>query len=271
MKTISILGAGWLGLPLGIHLLQKGYTVKGSTTTPEKLDPLEALGIEPFLLQINDGLNGLLADDFFTCDLLFVNIPPSRKRVDVENWYPRQIAAVAEKVAVMGIGQVIFVSSTSVYGDVNKQVTEEDFPQPDTHSSKGLLAAEQLILNIPNVQKTILRMSGLVGGNRKAGRFFAGKVDVPEGNTPINLVHLKDCIGVITAVIEQNQWGEIFNVCADEHPKKADFYTFPASKQGFLAPTFLPDETPRFKVVSNEKVKKALGYVFEFPDPMKFE
>lgn len=29
-KTISILGCGWLGLPLGQHLVQQGYHIKGS-------------------------------------------------------------------------------------------------------------------------------------------------------------------------------------------------------------------------------------------------
>ena len=33
MKTISLLGCGSLGFPLATKLLQKGYYVKGSTTT----------------------------------------------------------------------------------------------------------------------------------------------------------------------------------------------------------------------------------------------
>jgi len=46
-------------------------------------------------------------------------------------------------------------------------------------------------------------MSGLVGRERKAGRFFAGKRDVPEGNAPVNLVHLDDCMGVVEALINK--------------------------------------------------------------------
>ena len=106
-------------------------------------------------------------------------------------------------------------------------------------------------------------MSGLVGGDRKAGRFFAGKRDVPEGNAPVNLVHLDDCIGVVEAQIQQAAWGKLYNVCADDHPRKADYYTAQAIAEGFDPPTFLPDETPRYKVVSNEKVRGELGYVFK--------
>lgn len=40
-QTISIMGCGWLWLPLAERLVQQGYTVKGSTTTPGKLGLLD--------------------------------------------------------------------------------------------------------------------------------------------------------------------------------------------------------------------------------------
>ena len=50
--AISIIGCGWLGLPTAQYLLQQGYPVKGSTTTPSKLSILEEKGITPHLLQL---------------------------------------------------------------------------------------------------------------------------------------------------------------------------------------------------------------------------
>ena len=35
---ISIIGLGWLGLPLADHLIEQGYQVLGSTTSKEKSD-----------------------------------------------------------------------------------------------------------------------------------------------------------------------------------------------------------------------------------------
>gem|GEM_PF-4555050 len=49
--TISIIGCGWLGLPLAEFLVQKGYLIKGSTTREEKLDQLKSKGIQPFLFK----------------------------------------------------------------------------------------------------------------------------------------------------------------------------------------------------------------------------
>ena len=39
-ETITILGCGWLGLPLAQTLVKEGYSVKGSTTTEDKLEVL---------------------------------------------------------------------------------------------------------------------------------------------------------------------------------------------------------------------------------------
>lgn len=264
VEKISVLGAGWLGWPLAKHLQNLGYVLKTSTTTPEKLHLLQAEGLNPTLLRVDQGQVELSDPAFFDTDLIILNIPPSRRRPDVEVWYPAQIRAIVELARQRGVAKILFVGSTSVYGDVNAVVHEESDLKPDTASARALIEAEKIVkTNYPNESSTILRMSGLVGGDRKAGRFFAGKRDVPEGNAPVNLVHLDDCIGVIEALIQQKAWGKLYNVCADDHPRKADYYTAQAIAEGFEPPTFLPDDMPRYKVVSNEKVRGELAYVFK--------
>jgi nucleoside-diphosphate-sugar epimerase len=264
VEKISILGAGWLGRPLAKHLQSLGFTVKTSTTTPEKLLLLQAEGLNPCLLKVDEGRIEMGDTAFFDTDLIILNIPPSRRRSDVEVWYPTQIQAIVELAKQRGVAKILFVGSTSVYGDVNAEVTESSELKPDTASARALIQAEKIVkTHFPDKASSILRMSGLVGGDRKAGRFFAGRRDVPEGNAPVNLVHLDDCIGVVEALIKQEAWGQLYNVCADDHPRKADYYTTQAILEGFEAPTFLPDATPRYKVVSNEKVRRELGYVFK--------
>jgi nucleoside-diphosphate-sugar epimerase len=59
MKTISILGCGWLGIPLAETLIQKGFSIKGSTTSANKLSVLQNKGIEPFAISLEaDGVEG---------------------------------------------------------------------------------------------------------------------------------------------------------------------------------------------------------------------
>ena len=269
-ETISILGCGWLGFPLGIHLVNKGYEVKGSTRSPQKLAAFHQHKIRPFLLEVTKRMKGANISLFFQSDLLILNIPPGRKRRDVARSHPWQITAIAEKAAINGIKKVLFISSTSVYGNTNRVVTEADNLQPETASAQALVAAEEILLSNKAFETTILRMGGLVGLDRPAGRFLAGKKDVPNGQAPVNMVHQEDCIPIIRAIIEQEKWGEIYNVCADEHPSKKEFYTHQAEKQGFEVPTFLKETEYTFKEVSNYKLKKALNYKFKYPSPLDF-
>ena len=52
MNNISVLGCGWLGKPLSISFLEEGYIVKGSTTSIDKIETLEKLDIDAYLLNI---------------------------------------------------------------------------------------------------------------------------------------------------------------------------------------------------------------------------
>ena len=90
MRTVSILGVGWLGLPLARKLIGRGYKVKGSVTSEAKMELLQQTAIWPFRvvassvgLQVND-------PKFFDTDVLIISIPP-RRTVDVEDIFPAQI------------------------------------------------------------------------------------------------------------------------------------------------------------------------------------
>lgn len=267
---ISILGCGWLGLPLGQKLVQRGFIVKGSTTSEEKLSKIRAADIQPFLLKVTDQLEGKNAAAFFHSDLLILNIPPGRRNPNVVEEHPLQIRAVAEAAQKGGITHLIFVSSTGVFGNTNTVITEADAPCPERNSGKALVKAERLLKEDFDFKLTILRMAGLVGGERKAGRFLAGKKNVKNGNAPVNMVHRDDCIAIIEQIILQEKWNEIFHVCADKHPSKKEFYTSQAEKQGFEAPTFAEEKEISYKIVDNEKVKMSLNYTFLWSNPMTF-
>ena len=51
---ISILGCGWLGLPLAKKLIENGYEVKGSTTSESKLELLKNAGISPYQIKMEE-------------------------------------------------------------------------------------------------------------------------------------------------------------------------------------------------------------------------
>ncbi|NDK56367.1 SDR family oxidoreductase [Pontibacter fetidus] len=268
---ISILGCGWLGLPLAEALVKAGKTVKGSTTSPAKLDLLAQKGIIPSLIDLQPGqVDEAVLADFLEADCLVLNIPP-RLRADNGAGYLQQLQLLLKALLDAPVKKVLFASSTSVYNDLNRMVTEEDtaLTKP-TDPGYTLLQAENLFREREEWLTTIVRFAGLVGEDRSPGRFMAGKTGVANGDAPVNLIHREDCIAILTRIIEQEKWGQVYNACADEHPMRKDFYPAAALALGLEPPTFQVMDKTNFKLISNQKLKEDLPYLFHHPNPIQF-
>tara|TARA_B100000497_G_scaffold124456_1_gene158977 strand:+ start:190 stop:996 length:807 start_codon:yes stop_codon:yes gene_type:complete len=262
MMTVSILGCGWLGSPLAIEL-SKDYEVKGSTTSPNKLSRLQSLGIDPYLISLDtNGTRGDV-DSFLDTDVLYINIPPRREETELIHAYKIRFQNVLSNLNER-TKRIIFISSTSVYNNVGGVVTESERNTPESKSAKVLLEAEELVKE-SGVDWIILRMAGLIGPNRDPGKWFAGKTNIPNGLAPINLVHLDDCVEISKLVVKSKIGNETFNVCVDNHPSRKDFYSAQTKRLGLQLPVF-KEELNGFKEVSNDKLKKSLGYEFIHSD-----
>lgn len=265
------MGCGWLGLPLSEHLMRLRYNVKGSTTSPEKIDVLLEKDIQPYLLDLSsDMLDKGALEDFLDTDVLVLNIPP-HLRSDGGDAYLSQMHLLLKTMLDSPVNRVIFVSSTSVYQNLNRVIIEEDVTfTGEQDPNNMLLQAERLFQNRDGWMTTIVRFAGLVGGNRQPGRFLAGKQDLPNGDAPVNLIHLDDCISILHRIIEEEKWGRVYNACADGHPLRKDFYTAAALSLGLTPPQFKDMEVTEFKLISSQKLKEELSYTFIHPDPMTF-
>ena len=245
-NRISILGCGWYGLELAKELIKNNYTVKGSTTTPEKLNSLQQSGIIPYLINFSEGEDHF-DTDFFNCDLLIISIPPKRSASE-QHTFLSKIQRISNAAISGNISNIIFISATSVYGDSNEEVNELTTPSPETESGKAILSAESVLKSISKLTTTILRFGGLIGPNRDPGRFFAGKSAIPNGKAPVNLIHLSDCIGLTLSIIEKQAFGYTYNACATDHPTDQSFNTAASLKSGFEKPQF-NDELLNWKSV----------------------
>jgi len=266
MKSVSIMGCGWLGFPLAEYLIKKKYSVKGSTTSAEKIDKLLAAGIDAFIITSTPKLNEEV-DKFFDSEVLIINIPPGGADNKPE-YHSNQITFIKSAIEKSVINKVVFVSSTSVYNENNFSVIETDTLNPKSTSGKALLAAENILLNSNKFQTTVVRFGGLIGPGRNPGKFLVRRKNVSGGNTPINLIHRDDCIEIIYQIIVQNIWGEIFNAVSDSHPSKKEFYTKAALSVKLVPPHF-NDENLNFKIIDSSKLKQRLKYNFIHPDILK--
>ncbi len=250
-SKISILGCGWLGFPLAQSLIKKNE-VKGSTTSAHKLDQLIKNGITPFLIDLENLTQNL--SEFLNSEILIIAVTP--KSISV---YKELILAIKQST----IQNVMFISSTSVYGNHSVEITE-DFPVKES----TLSIAEDLFRKEKKFNTTIIRFAGLIGYNRNPNNFFKNgkKIDNPCG--VVNMIHQDDCIRIIEEIISQNTWGETFNACADTHPTRKDFYTH-AYESFQLHPIEFTNTITELKQISNQKLKQVLNYEFIHPNLLK--
>jgi nucleoside-diphosphate-sugar epimerase len=269
IKTISILGCGWLGLPLGKFLQEKGFTIKGSTTSLEKLELLKQNKIDPYHILLNPHFVGDNIQSFFQSDLLIIDVPPSLRK-QTADFHIEQMKELQKLLQGSFVKYVIYISSTSVYPDVNREVKEEDVFKLEDADNKTLFSAEEIFRKESSVESLIIRCAGLAGYDRNLVRHFAGKKYLKMGNAPVNLIHRDDVIQIVFELIKRNKWNETFNICCPKHPLRKDLYPFLAQKYNYEIPEYIADDTSDFKVINIDKLQKELMYNFKFTDPQEF-
>jgi nucleoside-diphosphate-sugar epimerase len=271
-KKISILGCGWLGLPLAKSLLSKGYEVKGSTTSESKLNVLKNAGISPFQIQLEaHEIIGTIENFLDETDVLLIDIPPGLRKVTStsnEMTFVNKVKTLIPFIEKSRIQKVIFVSSTSVYGDGFPivEITEETKPNPDTESGKQLAITETLLQSNPYFKTTVIRFGGLLGDDRHPIKFLAGRTNVENPEAPVNMIEREDCIGIIEEILKQVQhdkWGETFNAVAPQHPSRTAYYHKKAELFHLPLPTFVENLASKGKIISSKKVETILGYSFQ--------
>jgi nucleoside-diphosphate-sugar epimerase len=273
MTKISILGCGWLGLPLAKVLLKNGFSVKGSTTSTDKIYLLENSGIEPFLISLSaNEIQGDIVGFLENSEILIIDIPPKLRRAEkdpspeasgaLRMEFVSKIQTLIPFIEKSSVKKVLFVSSTSVYADNDSVITEETLPQPDTESGKQLVQAKTLLQNNSNFETTILRFGGLIGDDRHPIRFLAGRKGIENPKSPINFIHQTDCIGIIQKIIERDCWNETFNAVTPFHPTREDYYTQKAVELNLALPEFNHEKVSVGKVILSEKIERILGYQF---------
>lgn len=268
-SKVSIVGCGWYGWPLSHYLQRRNFTVKGSKSTHSGVRDLELSGIEGYFLHLDPEPVEDVDLGLFDAEILIVNIPP-RRCPNFEEHHLTQMLALQRLIHNSTVSKVLFISSTSVYPNVNRRVTELDRLVPDNPRGRLILEVENIWRDDPRVTTTILRFGGLVGSDRKPGRFLAGARDVKNGDAPVNLIHLDDCLALTYKILSRSAWGQTFNACSPQHPTRRAFYHIAAKQGGFDTPTFSDDPTMSYKIVDSSLVVQSLGYTFTHPDPMTF-
>ncbi len=271
MKKVSIIGLGWIGLPLAHLLKSQGVEVTGSTTSAEKLNRIQSEGIPTIQFELIPFPQGKGFQTLFQAEVLVVNIPP-RSRTQGADFYLEQLKFLRSMIDQSQIEKVIFVSSTGIYLEIPREEEySEDFPLSiENCGNQALLKAEQMMETERDFGLTIVRFGGLMGGDRIPGKYFACKENV-AGHTRVNFIHRNDAVQMLAWIMEKELWNEVFNGVAPIHSLRKDIYERNHQDLGFPLPgSYQQAKAGEDRLISGKKILET-GFQFEFPNPLDFK
>lgn len=249
MKNIAILGAGWLGKSLALHLQEKKHFVKVSVRSQEKASDLKALNINAHQLKIEEDKIVGERSFFESVDVLIVSLTPQSTEI---------FKTLITEIEKNNIKKIILFSSTGIYADCEGLVNEESMLQLEVPKVKLLKDVEMLFLSNPAFETTVLRLAGLMGKNRHPVTFLAKKSQIDDGNEPVNMVDDLTILNYVEKIIDKNITTNIFNLVNDDHRTKEAFYTEAALNYNLKLAPFIQTENPKNRIVCNKKIKEHL-------------
>lgn len=250
---ITVIGCGWLGLPLAQKLVNEGHTVYGSVRNERNFSSLTAAGILPFRFD-SDNDDELRHDIREQTEILILTLPPVHKEEIMR--YGNILSQLA--LACKNCRHVLFTSSTGVYPD-QTGVYKEDFLFLEREKQNALVQAELALQASVGKRLTVLRLGGLFGAGRHPALHLQGKSHVSNPFGVVNLVHRDDVIRCIIHLLPRPEG--FVNVVFPEHPWRKEYYT-KIFRQFGLKPIGFEASTIFEKYVSTSKLTETLSFRF---------
>ena len=163
-------------------------------------------------------LQGDLRDNVFAqslvnkADVIVATISPDKFSDEgYRDSYEAVARSLAESVTAneKKPGLILWVSSTSVYGENNGECVDEMTPaSPVGFSGKRLLQAEKIIQAVPT-KTVVVRFSGIYGPGRMRTleNVKQGTISTEEGSPWSNRIHSDDCAGVLAHLVDLYRQG----------------------------------------------------------------
>jgi nucleoside-diphosphate-sugar epimerase len=222
---VGILGCGYVGQAIALSLKESDHIVSATTRRPEHFEKLQAIVEEPHLISRSIDLIPFLSP----LEVLIICVAPNTSN-DYRSTYLELAESVVKMIAHADrLHQIIYTSSTSVYGDFGGAwVNEESEVRPLNENSQILLETENCYLSISKsgVRSCIFRLGEIYGPGRlieerlkkSYHRKFPG-----DGSQYTNLIHLDDIVKAVNLAIDLHLQG-VYNLCNDNHISRKEFY-----------------------------------------------
>ncbi|TXE14418.1 NAD(P)H-binding protein [Algoriphagus aquimarinus] len=269
MSEISIIGLGWIGLPLA-KILSSDHSVFGSTTSADKAASIQKEGINAIQFALVPFPQGKGFQKLLSSQIMVINIPP-RSRTSTGELFLEQIKFLRSMVDQSSIKKVLFVSSSGVYPEANRKAayTEAEYLDKDLTGNETIFKSELMFSEDRNFDLTIVRFGGLLGDERIPGKYVAGKENI-AGHTRVNYIYRNDASRMLAWIIEKELWNEVYNGVAPIHTLRKDVYDQNVRDLGFEPPkSYQNASQDDDRLISGDKILST-GFEFEYPNPLDF-
>ena len=263
-ERIGVLGCGWLGLGLAQSYAVDGFVLHGSRQSKKGANSLQEYGIHGFAVQISENhVSGNLSEFLHGVSRLFLTFPPGIRKNPKRN-FVALIQQLLPHIHKSKVKEIVFTSSTGVYGPQQGLVTPNTVPQPQTESGRQLFEVESILRSQDGFSTQIVRLGGLLGGDRHPVKQLAKLSVVDNPQAPVNLIHKADAIGLLRYLADQAPWQSIYNGVAPWHPTKQDFFEQAAKEMQLPLPKFTEEPGNTNKIVTDPQIE-SFGYTFIEP------
>ena len=267
MYHIQIVGAGYTGSRIAAYFRTKKQKVWGLVRSGQSRAVLEKAGIVPVIADLArpESLKTIPPAHF-----IVISPAPSegeRGEAGYRRLYLEGIGNYLEAVrAHPRPNLLVYLSSTSVYGERGGEWVDEDTPPaPDTEKGKILLAAEEQVLS-SGFPAIVFRLGGIYGPGRNGiERLRRGEINSDGADKYLNHIHVEDIAGAMPVLFNRGEAGKIYLGVDDEPVKRSEMIRWLCGKLGIPEPAAVfSSKEIKGRRLSNKRLK-SLGYAFKFP------
>ena len=278
MRRLLIIGCGDVALRM-IPLIRGRYRIYALSHSPQRFAALRALGVTPVRGDLDDP-QSLDVIAGLAHDVVHFAPPPNRGVHDARTQH--LVAALARAQSVPQ--QVVYISTSGVYGDCRGELVAETHPQrPQTDRARRRADAERRLREWgarSRVRVSILRVPGIYAADRLPLKRLTERTPAlaPEDDAYVNHVHADDLARIVVAALYRGHPNRSYNAADDAPHKMGDYFDLVADGFGLPRPpriaraeaeAIIPQNLLSFMRESrrlvNGRIKRELRARFAYP------
>jgi nucleoside-diphosphate-sugar epimerase len=220
---IAIIGSGYTGRAIAQFWQEQGHVVTVTTTRPERVPELEPIASQVVVLHGSD--SSAVRSVIEGRDTVLLSVAPIGNQqmsvqVYADTYLPTAKNLVVAVEETPSVGQIVYLSSCSVYGDRNGAWVDETAAlDTDSERNQVLLETERMLLGAAHahLRVCLFRLGGIYGPGRELTKRIAkiaGKTIPGSGTSFSGWIHLDDVVAAVDFARRQGLNG-IYNLTND--------------------------------------------------------